>query len=97
MVIYLATNQGCSPKAVSEAHSPERRCSHLDIHKEKKWERKGGKKKPPTPRAVGGFIWILWRREEQEDEIQGQREPAERWEKAANQDAAGGSLGCLCQ
>lgn len=36
MVIYLATNQGRSPKAVSEAHSPEKRCSHLDIHKEKK-------------------------------------------------------------
>lgn len=45
MVIYLATNQGCSPKAVSEAHSPERRCSHLDIHKEKNGKEKGKKKK----------------------------------------------------
>lgn len=85
MVIYLATNQGRSPKAVSEAHSPEKRCSHLDIHKEKK----GGEreKKPLTPPAIGAFIWILRRGEQQEDEIQEQREPAERREMAANQDA----------
>lgn len=40
------------------------------------------------PRAIGAFIWILQHREEQEDEIQGQREPAVSREQAANQDAA---------
>lgn len=93
MVIYQATNQSCSPKAVSEAHSPEKRCSHLDIHKGKKAEKE---KKRPTPPAIGGFIWILRRREEQEDEIQGQREPAERREMAA-QSGGDGWLGYLCQ
>ena len=47
MVMYLATNLGRSPKAVSKACGPEKHCNHLDIHK------------TPAPLAVAGFIKIL--------------------------------------
>lgn len=54
MVIYQATNQSCSPKAVSEAHSPEKRCSHLDIHKGKKAEKeKKGQCLRPSAASFG--------------------------------------------